>query len=552
MIRIKRALAGAAFLTFVSIGGVAQTPATPAPAATPPTFQLADIHTSPHSNTPFARGGDLHGDRYQMRQATMVDLIAKAYDVDNANVIGGPAWLDTDRFDIVATAPRTTSPEDVRLMLRALLADRFKLVTHTGSKDLPAFVLIEGSGKPKLNESDGAAESSCGPNPKAPPPAPGPTNYIWVSCHNMTSADIAKNLHQMAGGYLTNPVVDLTGLKGTYDFDIKWTGKGALAGAGADGISIFDAVDKQLGLKLEAKTAPFPVIMVDSVDEKPAPNAPGIEKAFPPSPPPAFDVAVIKPGNPDAKGMQGQITKNQVNLTGVTMQFLITWAWQLNPNDKEALVGAPKWLDQDKFDILGKVAPDPNATAAKGAPPIDFDDLQQMVRTLLMDRFNLKVHIEDRPEDAYTLIAANPKLKKGDPTMRTGCHEGPGPDGKDPRIANPILDRLLTCQNMNMGEFGDELRLLAGGFIFNPVLDETGLQGGYDFTLSFSNAGNFQGGAGAPPPPPGNAAATASDPSGAISLFDAISKELGLKLEKQKRPEPALVIDHIDPKPTEN
>jgi len=137
--------------------------------------------------------------------------------------------------------------------------------------------------------------------------------------------------------------------------------------------------------------------------------------------------------------------------------------------------------------------------------------------------------------------------------MRTGCKEGPGPDGKDPRIANPILGRLLTCQNMTMAEFGDELRNLANGYIYYPVLDGTGLQGGYDFTISFSAIQQLTGTA---PPPPANgdtsAAASASDPSGAVSLFDAINKQLGLKLEKQRRPEPALVIDSIEEKPTDN
>jgi uncharacterized protein (TIGR03435 family) len=109
---------------------------------------------------------------------------------------------------------------------------------------------------------------------------------------------------------------------------------------------------------------------------------------------------------------------------------------------------------------------------------------------------------------------------------------------------------------MTMAEFGDELRMQANGYMYYPVLDGTGLPGGYDFTLSFSTIGQFQPGVGggAPPPPPtsGANAPTASDPSGAVSLFDAINKQLGIKLEKNRRPEPALVIDHVEQKPTEN
>ena len=517
------------------------------PSVTPPAFDLADVHVSPHSNNPFMRGGNLRGDQFILRQGTMVDLIARAYGVEDDFVLGGPAWLDTDRFDILAKAPRTTSDDDIKLMLQALLKDRFNLVLHNDTKPLPAFVLTVGKGGPRMKESDGTASSGCGDTPSAPATPSGAVPYNYVSCHNLTADQIAENLHDMAGGYLTNNVVNSTGLKGSWDFDIHWTSRGNLQKAGDDGISIFDAVDKQLGLKLEAKTAPLPVLVVDSVNRIPSPNAPGIDKALPPPPPPEFDVAVITPSNPDKTNLQGRITNNQLDLTGATLQFLITWSWDLNPNDKEALMGAPKWLDQDHYDILAKVAPDPQAKP--GTPQIDFDELQLMMRKLLAERFNLKSHMEEHPADAYTLVAVNPKLKKADPLSRTGCKEGPGPDGKDPRIANPILGRLLTCTNMTMAEFGDELRNLAGGYIFYPVLDSTGLDGGYDFTLSFSTAGQLQS---TPPPPSNDPTAKNSDPNGGLSLFDAISKQMGLKMEKVRRPEPVLVIDHVDEKPTDN
>jgi hypothetical protein len=84
-------------------------------------------------------------------------------------------------------------------------------------------------------------------------------------------------------------------LKGSWDFDIKWTPKMLLEKSGRDGISIFDAVDQQLGLKLERQTAPRPVLIVDSVNQKPTPNQPDLEKILPSPPPPRFDVATIKP-----------------------------------------------------------------------------------------------------------------------------------------------------------------------------------------------------------------------------------------------------------------
>jgi uncharacterized protein (TIGR03435 family) len=178
-----------------------------------------------------------------------------------------------------------------------------------------------------------------------------------------------------------------------------------------------------------------------------------------------------------------------------------------------------------------------------------------MLRALIVDRFKMTTHMEDRPVTAYKLTAVKPKLNKADPANRTAWKEGPAPASKDPRDSNPVLSRLVTCTNMTMAQLADLLQSIAPGYIHNPVLDATGIEGAFDFTFNFSPAGAVQNGGGgrggAPPPPPGGAAAS-SDPSGAVSLFDALNKQLGLKLEMQKRPMPVLVIDHIEQKPTEN
>jgi uncharacterized protein (TIGR03435 family) len=101
-----------------------------------------------------------------------------------------------------------------------------------------------------------------------------------------------------------------------------------------------------------------------------------------------------------------------------------------------------------------------------------------------------------------------------------------------------------------------ELNLLpavANGYVSTPVLDATGLKDAYDFTLSFSPVGQVAGRGGVPGQgQPGAGEAGASDPNGALSLPEAISKQLGLKMEMQKRSMPVLVIDHIEEKPTDN
>jgi len=506
----------------------------------PPAFDAADVHVSAKSPNANQSGGFLRGGRYEIRKGTMVDLVRLAYGMDADKVLGGPAWLETDRFDIIAKAPLSTPPDTVKLMLQALLADRFKLVVHKDTKPLPGYALTVGKGKPKIKEADGSGSPGCQGLPQPAPPAQ--VLYVVVTCRNMTMEIFAQNLRGFGGPYFNNPVVDQTGLKGSWDIDLKFTPRQLLANVGSDSISIFDAVDSQLGMKLDLQKIPTPVIVVDSVNQKPTDNPPGITTSLPPVAPPEFEVANVKPSMPDAPQM-ARIQNNRVDAQGLPLKTLVQVAWDINSDD---LIVAPKWMESAKFDVVAKVS-----TAAAGpanTPQFDIDDLRIMLRALLIERFQMKVHMEDRPVSGYVLTAVKPKLQKADPSNRMGCKEGPGADGKDPRIANPILSRLLTCQNMTMARFAELLPQLANGYVRTPVLESTGLEGAYDFTISFSAVGLLQGGGRGGDAP----SAGASDPNGALSLPDAINKQFGLKLELQKRPMPVLVIDHVEEKPTDN
>src|ERR1700689_980342 len=93
---------------------------TPAPA-----FVAAGVHVSAKSRVPSMAAGGLRGTRYLVRQATMVDLISLAYEIDNDKILGGPSWLETDRFDVSARAPAGSAPEQAKFMLQTLLAERF-------------------------------------------------------------------------------------------------------------------------------------------------------------------------------------------------------------------------------------------------------------------------------------------------------------------------------------------------------------------------------------------------------------------------------------------
>ena len=510
-------------------------------AEAPPAFDLADVHVSAKSPNANVSGGFLRGGRYEIRKATMVDLVRMAYGVDPDKVLGGPSWLETDRFDILAKAPPGTSPDTVKLMLQAALADRFKLVVHKDTKPLSGYALTVGKGKPKMKEAEGSGNPGCQGQPQPAPPAQ--VLYVVVTCHNMTMEAFAQNLRGMGGPYFNNPVVDMTGLKGSWDIDLKFTPRQLLSQIGSDAITIFDAVDSQLGMKLDLQKIPTPVIVVDSVNQKPTDNPPGIATKLPPTPPAEFEVANIKPSMPGVPQM-ARIQNGRVDAQGLPLKTLVQVAWDITD---DLMADAPKWMDSANFDVTAKVSTDGTANA----PQIDIDDLRAMLRALLIERFQMKVHMDTRPVSGYVLSAPKPKLQKADPSNRMGCKEGPGADGKDPRIANPILSRLLTCQNMTMARLAELLPTLANGYVHTPVLDTTGLDGAYDFTLSFSAIGLLQSGG---PGGPGQAAggATASDPSGALSLPDAVNKQLGLKLELQKRPMQVLVIDHVEEKPTDN
>ena len=111
-----------------------------------PTFESADVHPVASSGLApdFRSGGVLRAGRYEVRSATMVDLITLAYGVDSDRVLGGPRWLDTDRFDVIAKAPAGATPDAAKLMLQALLAGRFALTVHADNKPVAVYALSMG------------------------------------------------------------------------------------------------------------------------------------------------------------------------------------------------------------------------------------------------------------------------------------------------------------------------------------------------------------------------------------------------------------------------
>jgi uncharacterized protein (TIGR03435 family) len=540
---MRRAFTAIGLVALLSSAVFAQSPEAPR-------FDAADINIRAHSNNPapFMSGGVLRAGRYDLRNATMLDLIATAYGVsDNDTILGGPNWLERDRFDIAAKAPNGTPPDKVKLMMQQLLSERFKLALHKDTRPMPGFALSVGKGgKPKMKEAAGEG-SGCQGVPQTPQPNVVP--YALITCKGMTMELFAQQIRQMAGAYVTGPVTDLTGLKGYWDFDLKWTGRALLARAGSDGITLFDAVDQQLGLKLDPQRVLAPVLLVDSVSQKPTDNPSGVAASIPAPPPTEFDVAEIKLSPPDVPTNARLLPGGRIEIAGSTLKFIMQFAWDINMDDLVA--GTPKWYDDTKDSIVAKTTTAVSGPASN--PNVDVDDLKAMLRALVTERFKLKTHYEDRPVTAYTLLVDKPKLAKADPANRTGWKEGPAPDQKDQR--NAILARMVTARNMTMAQFAEDLQRMANGYIRVPVEDATHLDGAYDFTLTFTPIGLLNGGPGGGrggDAAAGGAAGAALDPSGGLSLFDAVSKQLGLKLEMRKRTMPVLVIDHVEEKPTDD
>jgi uncharacterized protein (TIGR03435 family) len=141
--------------TFAACAAFGQT------AAPSPRLEAADVHPS-RSTIQIARGPFMNGARYDLHNATLVDLIVRAYDVTADKVLDGPSWLEYDRFDISARVPPKTSVADAKLMLQALLADRFQLVMRKEERPLSAYALTAPKGKQKLKEADGSGDTGAG------------------------------------------------------------------------------------------------------------------------------------------------------------------------------------------------------------------------------------------------------------------------------------------------------------------------------------------------------------------------------------------------------
>jgi uncharacterized protein (TIGR03435 family) len=231
-----------------------------------PEFDVATIKPTP----PDAKAGryiTMQGtNRFVVKYYTLKLLIAAAYDLSPKVISGGPAWADSDHFEIEALTPgekRPSRPEQMA-MLRTLLSDRFKLSFHREEKEFSIYALEVAKGGPKLKESTAPASDPAQLISTVYP------DHLHLPAKNATMGDFASLLQR---ALLDRPVVDKTGLTGRYDFDLDWAadetqfgGEVPAAPADAQAPPFFRAIEDQLGLHLEAMRGDVQGFVIDHAE----------------------------------------------------------------------------------------------------------------------------------------------------------------------------------------------------------------------------------------------------------------------------------------------
>ena len=251
-----------------------------------PSFEAASIKAN-KSSTPLVRLSTPTG-RLSGLNVTLALLIRNAYQLPEFRVVGGPAWIDVDRFDVEATAGAAVSADQIRAMTRTLLEDRFHLKAHMETRELPIYVLSFARRDAKLGDQIKPSGVECRPvtpppgAPPAPPPPPGPAPTGVQQCPSMlTPGHISfrkLTIARFAGAlsiFVSRDIVDKTNLSGEFDLDLHWlpdqmpspSSFRLLSPIDSTAPPLFTAIQEQLGLKLEPSRGPVEVLVIDGVEK---------------------------------------------------------------------------------------------------------------------------------------------------------------------------------------------------------------------------------------------------------------------------------------------
>ena len=460
-------------------------------------FEAADIHAS---SSDLSDGRFLPNGRVELHGVTMLYLIASAYGIERSAVYGGPDWLDDDRFEVRAKRRMPSAPDADRKMLQALLAERFHLLVHTEQKPTEVFALTVARKSAALARSE--TQGECDPSLR--------DGVMRLRCHGVSMPEFARVIRQLAPGYLNRPVVDRTGLTGTFEFTLHWTRPGTEPAESA-----FQAVEGQLGLKFVATTEMRPALTVDHVDRAPSPNPPDTEKLLPRYT--EFEGADLKPSRPGETQRFRILPGGRVEAQAISLQSFLLYAYETG---EKSVANLPKWLETDLYDLSAKA---PSAD-------VDNESIREMLKSLLAARFQLKAHYEDRLAPVYVLTPPRRpgRLTQSSGSVRANCKTAAGANG----------ETVLTCQNTTMAQLAAKIGDYAGAWFDYPSIDKTGLTGTYDFTVAWASKARYLA-------RPESGDNTTPDPPGGLTAFQAIERLLGDKVETQKAPQRMLTIDRI-------
>jgi uncharacterized protein (TIGR03435 family) len=235
-----------------------------------PKFESFDVATvkpvdpGPQSSRFIAMQGP---DRFVAKNYTVKLLIAAAYDLNSRTISGGPQWIDSAKYDIVAVAPGTVTPDhdEQMAMLRKLLTDRFNLKFHREEKVFSIYQLVTTKDGPKLKASAAGTDEPAVVGPGVVYP-----QRVSLPARNATMGNFVSLLQR---AILDRPVVDKTGLTGRYDFVLDWApddtqfgGDLRMEASNADVPPLFTAIQEQLGLQLISTKGPVSALVVDHAE----------------------------------------------------------------------------------------------------------------------------------------------------------------------------------------------------------------------------------------------------------------------------------------------
>jgi uncharacterized protein (TIGR03435 family) len=234
-------------------------------AQNPPSFEVASVKPN-ISGDRFPNIGPTAGGKLLVTNATVFFLIHTAYRLDDFRIAGAPGWTNSDKFDIAAKAANpNATPDEIRLMLQTLLADRFQLTAHREQREQPRYALVAAKGRPKLQK----AKSETCTESTAQNPCGGFRIYrrsqMWGN--TVTVGQFASELTFM----MQRMVVDKTGLEGLYDIRVEWTPEQFGPEPGTEMkpdeafATLFTSLQEQLGLRLQPEKGPVEVLVIDKV-----------------------------------------------------------------------------------------------------------------------------------------------------------------------------------------------------------------------------------------------------------------------------------------------